>query len=352
VTHGQFDAFAISEKEVPGTYELVLQDTAAYADGAPYSGDVVTIPFSVPGFDASAAVCGALQGSQTVSPAAVNELDHLLGELGGNTSTPQPASQRLARFEAIQGRLDGLMASFPDLAVVDGVGGAALEAQAATNVLQQAAGIADGLPLDTAPAVRRAALARVAVKLAQAQADLVQPPFGTTDQLREYVSEVDTLAGAGGAVAKLIDSEPVILSTVKQAVKATKLGADAAELVSQGRVAAACLVPDALSAASPVLPGLHPLQPLLKSELAYAQELWRNSTSGLDVVGNAIATGKLDHRKFQAVARQLRATAAKGPFSRDTAIEFAASLAEPIGLSQPAKAALTSFANWLFPPRR
>lgn len=147
----------------------------------------------------------------------------------------------------------------------------------------------------------------------------------TRKDLYNLGKSLDRLNAAGMSYAQIRGAvSPLIVDLMDKALKLYKAGLSAEELVSsdapeRGRIVRDFigLIPPGLS---PALSG--PGGVALSDALQWNGQMWDATSEGIDLVADAIATGRLDMGRHAAVAARIEALVTKGPWGGDTATTF------------------------------
>jgi hypothetical protein len=182
---------------------------------------------------------------------------------------------------------------------------------------------------------------QVGSPFAGATSDMIKPLFDLSrsgpenpEGLYNLAKTIERLAAAGIGISELpwISSDASALRTIEQAAKWGKAGLDLAQLRETGMVNARRFTDDVLSALPPAIaPALaSPAGKLFRDLMDWDQQMWSTSTDGLNLVSQAITTGKLDMAAYNKVAMRLQMLGQQGPWTTQSGIDFAKKMAEMV----------------------
>lgn len=268
----------------------------------------------------------ALSPATSTAAGSEPQFDQYAEQLEAGT----PADQ-IAYFRKILPDLQAAESASPGLAFTDLAGRISTDAMAAE--LDEEAGLA---ALQRAPPASddRSSYLGALPAMLKPLFDLARSGPENPEGLYNLNSAIERLAAAGIGLSEIVGADPDAydLKTIEKVAKWNKVGDNLAGLKETGAVNAKQFTNGVLSILPPELaPALaSPAGKFFRDLMDWDQQMWSNSTDGLNLVSQAIATGKLDAAAYDKVSQRLQALGRQGPWTTQSGVDFAKKTAEMI----------------------
>ena len=254
------------------------------------------------------------------------QIDQYAQDLAGAT----PADS-IAYFRKIFPSLEAAEGTLAGLKLTDLSGRMTTDATAA--LLDEQAGLAALQQLEGQPATDPHFPAAEAM-LVKPLFDLARSGPDNPQGLHDLAKAIERLAAAGIGLSDILGQNPddYDLKTIEKLAKLGKVGGDLGTLATAGTINAKQFSGDVLSALpSELSPALaSPAGKFFRDLMDWDQQMWSNSTDGLNLVSKAIETGKFDTVAYDRIAQRLQSLGRQGPWTTQTGIDFLKKLAETV----------------------